>query len=399
MWRVGRSESRAERLPDTPSLRLQQDGSRGFSSPDSRSDMEGERHGAARCPEALVWWGRVPETPTHSPRSRPRAPVPSPHPPGHPVGSLPAEPSSLGSPPLRHLFMSTGGRGYWPEASARALHPAAPTGADRGVRVPLPPPPEPPDRELHPQDPVSAAHPGHRPQGPGLVFRCCWLLPVFLPLVYVPTDSAGSQFPHTLAKARGPAFLRAVFPRGVTWGLLVPLCISLRLGDAEHLSVRGSATASSLEKCLLQPFSLGVVSVPWRRGVSTCAGRQVLLCHAGCRVLSRCVRSALGCTHGFQPDESYLLMATVIFLPYVSKACSWCKGRLVESPPLASSSLLAHPQAPKSPQLTVWSSSHLTCMSLSARSGWRPSATGSMPSWPHSSSWTSARTTSRTPRT
>ncbi|XP_077606653.1 endosomal/lysosomal proton channel TMEM175 isoform X4 [Crocuta crocuta] len=27
--------------------------------------------------------------------------------------------------------------------------------------------------------------------------------------------------------------------------------------------------------------------------------------------------------------QSYLLMATVIFLPYVSKACSWCKGRLV----------------------------------------------------------------------
>ncbi|XP_043429160.1 endosomal/lysosomal potassium channel TMEM175 isoform X2 [Prionailurus bengalensis] len=32
---------------------------------------------------------------------------------------------------------------------------------------------------------------------------------------------------------------------------------------------------------------------------------------------------------------SYLLMATVIFLPYVSKACSWCKGRLVgpQEPP------------------------------------------------------------------
>uniref|UniRef100_A0A8C9K862 Endosomal/lysosomal proton channel TMEM175 n=1 Tax=Panthera tigris altaica TaxID=74533 RepID=A0A8C9K862_PANTA len=39
----------------------------------------------------------------------------------------------------------------------------------------------------------------------------------------------------------------------------------------------------------------------------------------------------------FYPQEggSYLLMATVIFLPYVSKACSWCKGRLVgpQEPP------------------------------------------------------------------
>ncbi|XP_073747392.1 endosomal/lysosomal proton channel TMEM175 isoform X3 [Callorhinus ursinus] len=31
----------------------------------------------------------------------------------------------------------------------------------------------------------------------------------------------------------------------------------------------------------------------------------------------------------FLPFTSYLLMATVIFLPYVSKASSWCKGRLV----------------------------------------------------------------------
>ena len=30
--------------------------------------------------------------------------------------------------------------------------------------------------------------------------------------VYVPTDSAGSQFPHTLPEARGPAFRRAVSP-------------------------------------------------------------------------------------------------------------------------------------------------------------------------------------------
>ncbi|XP_047574519.1 endosomal/lysosomal proton channel TMEM175 isoform X3 [Lutra lutra] len=86
---------------------------------------------------------------------------------------------------------------------------------------------------------------------------------------------------------------------------------------------------------------------------------------------------------------SYLLMAMVIFLPYVSKVSSWCKGRLVESPPLASSSFLAHPQAPRSPQLTAWSSSLLTCTNLSARSGWRPSVTGSTPSSPHSSFWTS----------
>ncbi|XP_047574525.1 endosomal/lysosomal proton channel TMEM175 isoform X9 [Lutra lutra] len=87
--------------------------------------------------------------------------------------------------------------------------------------------------------------------------------------------------------------------------------------------------------------------------------------------------------------QSYLLMAMVIFLPYVSKVSSWCKGRLVESPPLASSSFLAHPQAPRSPQLTAWSSSLLTCTNLSARSGWRPSVTGSTPSSPHSSFWTS----------
>ncbi|XP_077738051.1 endosomal/lysosomal proton channel TMEM175 isoform X2 [Canis aureus] len=91
---------------------------------------------------------------------------------------------------------------------------------------------------------------------------------------------------------------------------------------------------------------------------------------------------------------SYLLMAMVIFLPYVSKASSWCKGRLV-----GQLLLLARPQAPKSPQLTAWSSSLSTCTNLSARSGWRPSATGSTPSWPRSSSWTSVRTTSPTPRT
>lgn len=27
--------------------------------------------------------------------------------------------------------------------------------------------------------------------------------------------------------------------------------------------------------------------------------------------------------------QSYLLMVTVIFLPYISKATSWCKDRLV----------------------------------------------------------------------
>uniref|UniRef100_A0A8C4PVG8 Endosomal/lysosomal proton channel TMEM175 n=1 Tax=Equus asinus TaxID=9793 RepID=A0A8C4PVG8_EQUAS len=62
-------------------------------------------------------------------------------------------------------------------------------------------------------------------------------------------------------------------------------------------------------------------------------------------------------------------------------------------------SLFFYPAAPRNSQLPAWSSSLLTCTSLSARSGWRPSATGSMPSWPLSSSWTSVRTTSRTPRT
>lgn len=32
------------------------------------------------------------------------------------------------------------------------------------------------------------------------------------------------------------------------------------------------------------------------------------------------------------PPQSYLLMATVIFLPYVSKVSSWCKGRLMGRP-------------------------------------------------------------------
>ncbi|XP_032712757.1 endosomal/lysosomal potassium channel TMEM175 isoform X3 [Lontra canadensis] len=52
-------------------------------------------------------------------------------------------------------------------------------------------------------------------------------------------------------------------------------------------------------------------------------------------------------------------------------------------------SLFFYPLAPRSPQLTAWSSSLLTCTNLSARSGWRPSVTGSTPSSPHSSFWTS----------
>lgn len=119
----------------------------------------------------------------------------------------------------------------------------------------------------------------------------------------------------------------------------------------------------------------------------------------------------------------------VIFLPYVSKASSWCKGRLVgrclRGPVCGASArlpetrgawegpghrdgqaslhtpcpgqllLLARPQAPKSPQLTAWSSSLSTCTNLSARSGWRPSATGSTPLWPRSSSWTSGKAQAR----
>lgn len=94
MWRVGRSESRAERLPEAPSRRLQQDGSRGFSSPDSRSDTEGERQGAAQCPEALIWWGRVPETPHTRPQEQSK-------------GSCPLSPPSRtprGEPPSRTFF-------------------------------------------------------------------------------------------------------------------------------------------------------------------------------------------------------------------------------------------------------------------------------------------------------
>lgn len=50
---------------------------------------------------------------------------------------------------------------------------------------------------------------------------------------------------------------------------------------------------------------------------------------------------------------------------------------------------LACPQATGSLQLTMWSPSVLICTHLSAKSGWKLSVTVSMPSWPHSSSWTS----------
>lgn len=72
--------------------------------------------------------------------------------------------------------------GCRPAASARALQPASPTGADRGVRLPLSLPPEPPDRARAPQGPLPAAHPAHRPQGPGAVLRGRRLLLVLLPL-------------------------------------------------------------------------------------------------------------------------------------------------------------------------------------------------------------------------
>uniref|UniRef100_A0A8P0NXS1 Endosomal/lysosomal proton channel TMEM175 n=1 Tax=Canis lupus familiaris TaxID=9615 RepID=A0A8P0NXS1_CANLF len=55
-------------------------------------------------------------------------------------------------------------------------------GADRGVRLPLSLPPEPPDRARAPQGPLPAAHPAHRPQGPGAVLRGRRLLLVLLPL-------------------------------------------------------------------------------------------------------------------------------------------------------------------------------------------------------------------------
>ena len=111
--------------------------------------------------------------------------------------------------------------------------------------------------------------------------------------------------------------------------------------------------------------------------------------------------------------QSYLLMATVIFLPYVSKAAGWCRARLVgrcqaglewgaqstgqaggvpAGPPSWPEALRAWPplpQAPGSPRLAAWRSSPSTCTSRSARSGWRPSATGSTPLWPRCSSWTS----------
>ncbi|XP_069924042.1 endosomal/lysosomal proton channel TMEM175 isoform X11 [Oryctolagus cuniculus] len=61
-------------------------------------------------------------------------------------------------------------------------------------------------------------------------------------------------------------------------------------------------------------------------------------------------------------------------------------------------SLFFFPAAARSPRLTLSSSSPWTCMSPSARSGWKPSATASTPSWPPSSSWTSVQTASRTPR-
>lgn len=57
----------------------------------------------------------------------------------------------------------------------------SPTGPDRGVRLPLPPPPEPPYRGLRPQGPLPAACAVRRPPGPCALLRSSWLLPVLLP--------------------------------------------------------------------------------------------------------------------------------------------------------------------------------------------------------------------------
>ncbi|XP_059779780.1 endosomal/lysosomal proton channel TMEM175 isoform X2 [Balaenoptera ricei] len=62
-----------------------------------------------------------------------------------------------------------------------AVQPASPAGADRGLRLPLPPPAEPPDRALGPPGPLPAAHRGHHSPGPGAVLGCGRLLPLLLP--------------------------------------------------------------------------------------------------------------------------------------------------------------------------------------------------------------------------
>nr|XP_025852717.1 endosomal/lysosomal potassium channel TMEM175 isoform X1 [Vulpes vulpes] len=84
-------------------------------------------------------------------------------------------------------------------------------GADRGVRLPLSLPPEPPDRARAPQGPLPAAHPAHRPQGPGAVLPGRRLLLVLLPLV-IPADGDGHLPPLrqqgvqlVQRQARGPA--------------------------------------------------------------------------------------------------------------------------------------------------------------------------------------------------
>lgn len=67
------------------------------------------------------------------------------------------------------------GRGPLPCSAARS-----PAGAHRGVRVPLPAPPEPPDRGLRAPGRVPEARLAHRAPRPRAVFGRCWLLAVLL---------------------------------------------------------------------------------------------------------------------------------------------------------------------------------------------------------------------------
>lgn len=72
-------------------------------------------------------------------------------------------------------------RAHPPSHPLPVLQPRPPAGADRGVRLPLAPPPEPPDRALRPPGPLPAPHPAHRPPGPSAVLPGRRLLSVLLP--------------------------------------------------------------------------------------------------------------------------------------------------------------------------------------------------------------------------